>query len=64
VSSHFVATLRRQGRTDILLGKAGATDPKLVLPYLGQHVAVRERVICPDSGIRFTLTPDFVFPVC
>jgi hypothetical protein len=50
--------------TDILLGKAGATDPKLLLPYLGQHVAVRGRVICPDSGIRFTPTPDFVFPVC
>lgn len=50
--------------SDILLGNAGATDPKLLLPYLGQHVAVRGRVICPDSGIRFTPTPDFVFPAC
>jgi hypothetical protein len=49
--------------TDILPGKAGATDPKLLRPCLGQHVAVRGRVICPDSGIRFTPTPDFVFPV-
>jgi len=24
---------------------------------------VRGRVICPDSGIRFTPTPDFVFPI-
>ncbi|TCK88609.1 hypothetical protein [Paraburkholderia sp. BL9I2N2] len=49
--------------TDILLGNFGATDPKLLRTYLGQHVAVRGRVICPDSGIRFTPTPDFVFPV-
>lgn len=50
--------------TEILPGKAGATDPKLLLPYLGQHVAVRGRVMCPASGIRFTPTPEFVFPVC
>jgi hypothetical protein len=49
--------------TDILLGKTGGADPLLLLPYLGQRVAVRGRVICPDSGIRFTPTPDFVFPV-
>ena len=49
--------------TDIVLGKAGAPDPLLLLPYLGQRVAVRGRVICPGSGIRFTPTPDFVFPI-
>ncbi|MGF7000221.1 hypothetical protein [Paraburkholderia sp. GAS32] len=49
--------------TDIVLGKAGAPDPLLLLSYLGQRVAVRGRVICPDSGIRFTPTPDFVFPI-
>lgn len=49
--------------TDIVLGKAGVPDRLLLLPYLGQRVAVRGRVICPDSGIRFTPTPDFVFPI-
>ena len=49
--------------TDIVLGKAGVPDPLLLLPYLGQRVAVRGRVICPGSGIRFTPTPDFVFPI-
>jgi hypothetical protein len=49
--------------TDILLGQAGVPDPLLLLPYLGQRVAVRGRVICPDSGIRFTPTPDSVFPI-
>lgn len=49
--------------TDILLGKAALPDPLLLLPYLGQRVAIRGRVICPDSGIRFTPTPDFVFPI-
>ena len=49
--------------TDILLGKTGGADPLLLLPDLGQRVAVRGRVICPVSGIRFTPTPDFVFPL-
>ncbi|CAE6815869.1 hypothetical protein R75461_05866 [Paraburkholderia nemoris] len=49
--------------TDIVLGKANVPDPLLLLPYLGQRVAVRGRVICPDSGIRFAPTPDFVFPI-
>jgi len=49
--------------SDILLGKAGVPDPLLMLPYLGQRVAVRGRVICPDSGIRFKPTPDGVFPI-
>lgn len=49
--------------TDVLLGKSGAADPLLLVPYLGQRVAVRGRVICPDSGIRFTPTPDYVFPI-
>ena len=49
--------------TDIVLGKADAADPMLLLPYLGQRVAVRGRVVCPDSGVRFTPTPDFVFPI-
>jgi hypothetical protein len=49
--------------TDIVLWKAGVPDPLLLLSYLGQRVAVRGRVICPDSGIRFTPTPDFVFPI-
>jgi hypothetical protein len=40
--------------TDVPLGKSGAADPLLLAPYLGQRVAVRRRVICPDSGIRFT----------
>jgi hypothetical protein len=40
--------------TEVLLGKAGAEAPLLLAPYLGQRVAVRGRVICPDSGIRFT----------
>src|SRR3978361_2096989 len=35
--------------TNILLGKAGGVpDPLLLLPYLGQRVAVRGRVVCPD----------------
>jgi hypothetical protein len=49
--------------TDIVLANTGVPDPLLLLPYLGQRVAVRGRVICPDSGIRFTPTPDFVFPI-
>ena len=49
--------------TDIVLGKAGDPDASVLLPYLGQRVAVRGRVICPDSGTRFTPTPDFVFPI-
>jgi len=49
--------------TDIVLGKAGVTDRLLLLPYLGQRVAVKGRVICPDSGIQLTPTPDFVFPI-
>ena len=49
--------------TDIVLGKAGVPDRLLLLPYLGQRVALRGRVICPDSGIRLTPTPDFVFPI-
>ena len=49
--------------TNIVLGKAGVPDRLLLLPCLGQRVAVRGRVICPDSGIRFTPTPDFVFPI-
>jgi hypothetical protein len=49
--------------SDILLGKTGVPDPLLMLPYLGQRIAVRGRVICPDSGIRFTPTPDVVFPI-
>jgi len=49
--------------TDVLLGKAGVPDPSLMSPYLGQRVAVRGRVICPDSGIRFTPTRDVVFPI-
>jgi hypothetical protein len=39
--------------TNILLGKAGVQEPSLLLPYLGQRVAVRGRVICPDRGIPF-----------
>jgi hypothetical protein len=49
--------------SDIRLGNTGGLDPLLMLPYLGQRVAVRGRVICPDSGIRFTPTPDVVFPI-
>ena len=49
--------------SDILLDKAGGPDPLLMLPYLGQRVAVRGRVICPNSGIRFTPTPNVVFPI-
>ncbi|MGF7133158.1 hypothetical protein P3T40_004649 [Paraburkholderia sp. EB58] len=49
--------------TDIVLGKAGVPDHLLLLPYLGQRVAVKGRVICPNSGIKFTPTPDFVFPI-
>ncbi|MEA3113210.1 MAG: hypothetical protein QOG58_3009 [Caballeronia sp.] len=49
--------------TTILLGKAGVPDPLLLLPYLGQRVAARGRVICPDTGLRFTPTPDIVFPI-
>ena len=49
--------------TDIVLGRAGVPDPLLLLPYLGQRVAVRGRVICPDSDTRFAPTPDFVFPI-
>ena len=50
--------------TNILLGKAGGvTDPLLLLPYIGQRVAVRGRVICRDAGIRFTPTHDVVFPI-
>ena len=49
--------------SDTLLGKTGVPDPLLMLPYLGQRIAVRGRVICPHSGIRFTPTPDVVFPI-
>ncbi|MEZ0606766.1 hypothetical protein ACAX43_32360 [Paraburkholderia sp. IW21] len=49
--------------TDIVLGKAGVPDRLLLQPCLGKRVAVRGRVICLDSGIRFTPTPDFVFPI-
>lgn len=49
--------------SDILLGEGGAPAPTLLLPYLNQRVAVRGRVICPDSGIQFTPQPDVVFPV-
>lgn len=49
--------------TDIVLGMAGVPEPLLLLPYLGQRVAVRGRVICPGSDTRFTPTPDFVFPI-
>ncbi|MDH6147400.1 MULTISPECIES: hypothetical protein [Paraburkholderia] len=49
--------------TDILLGKGGAPDPTILLPYLNQRVAVKGRVLCPDTGIQFTPTPDFVFPL-
>jgi hypothetical protein len=47
----------------ILLGEGGEPAPTLLLPYLNQWVAVRGRVTCPDSGIRFTPQPDVVFPV-
>ncbi|NUY04434.1 hypothetical protein [Paraburkholderia youngii] len=49
--------------TDILLGEGGAMPPTLLLPYLNQRVAVRGRVICPESGIQFEPQPDFVFPI-
>ncbi|WP_180736529.1 hypothetical protein [Paraburkholderia sp. PGU19] len=49
--------------TDILLGQGGTPAPTLLLPYLNQRVAVRGRVICPDSGIQFSPQPDVVFPV-
>ena len=49
--------------TDIVLGKAGVPDHLLLQPYLGQRVAVKGRIICPGSGIQFTPTPDFVFPI-
>jgi hypothetical protein len=50
--------------TNILPGKAGGVpDPLLLLPYLGQRVAVRGRVVCPDTGIRSTPAPDVVFPI-
>ncbi|CAN7748334.1 hypothetical protein LJR267_010384 [Paraburkholderia hospita] len=49
--------------TDILLGQGGTPAPTLLLPYLNQRVAVRGRVICPNSGIQFSPQPDVVFPV-
>ncbi|UXU85401.1 hypothetical protein ACN22W_33290 [Burkholderia theae] len=49
--------------TDILLGQAGTTEHLLLLPYLNQRVAVKGRITCPDSGIQFAPTPDFVFPI-
>ncbi|KVD41169.1 hypothetical protein WI84_06665 [Burkholderia ubonensis] len=49
--------------TDILLGQVGTTEHLLLLPYLNQRVAVRGRITCPDSGIQFAPTPDFVFPI-
>ncbi|MGF6971122.1 hypothetical protein OKW43_008217 [Paraburkholderia sp. WC7.3g] len=49
--------------TDILLGNGRAPAPTLLLPYLNQRVAVRGRVICPESGIQFTPQPDVVFPI-
>ncbi|KVU46129.1 hypothetical protein WK68_05690 [Burkholderia ubonensis] len=49
--------------TDILLGQAGTAEHLLLLPYLNQRVAVRGRITCPDSGIQFAPTPDFVFPI-
>ncbi|MBV8629015.1 MAG: hypothetical protein JO371_14300 [Paraburkholderia sp.] len=49
--------------SDILLGEGGAPAPTLLLPYMNQRVAVRGRVICPDSGVQFTPRPDVVFPI-
>lgn len=49
--------------TDILLGDGGKPAPTLLLPYLNQRVAVRGRVVCPDTGIQFSPQPDVVFPV-
>jgi hypothetical protein len=49
--------------TDILVGDATAKDPVFLLPYVNQRVAVKGRVICPASGIRFAPEPDFVFPI-
>ncbi|KWC16233.1 hypothetical protein WL48_05310 [Burkholderia ubonensis] len=49
--------------TDILLGQAGTAEHLLLLPYLNQRVAVRGRITCPDFGIQFAPTPDFVFPI-
>jgi len=49
--------------TDIVLGMAGVPEPLLLLPHLGQRVAVRGRVICPGTDTRFTPTPDFVLPI-
>ncbi|KVW33890.1 hypothetical protein [Burkholderia ubonensis] len=49
--------------TDILLGQAGTAEHLLLLPYLNRRVAVRGRITCPDSGIQFAPTPDFVFPI-
>ncbi|AOI68497.1 hypothetical protein [Burkholderia ubonensis] len=49
--------------TDILLGRADTTEHLLLLPYLNQRVAVKGRITCPDSGIQFAPTPDFVFPI-
>jgi hypothetical protein len=48
--------------TDILVQSAGADDPVFLLPYLGQRVVVKCRVICPASGIQF-VPADIVFPV-
>ncbi len=49
--------------TDILVGDAIAKDPVFLLPYVNQRVAVKGRIICPASGIRFAPEPDFVFPI-
>jgi len=48
---------------DILRVKGGATDPMFLLPDLGQRVAIRGPVICPDSGIWFTPMPDHILPI-
>jgi hypothetical protein len=49
--------------TDILVGDTTAKDPVFLLPYVNQRVAVKGRVICQASGIRFAPEPDFVFPI-
>ena len=51
--------------TAVMLDKAGPAEPLLLLSRRGQRIALRGRVTCSSSGVRFfpMPEPDYVFPI-
>jgi hypothetical protein len=51
--------------TAVKLEKAGQAEPLLLLSRRGQRIALRGRVTCSSSGVRFSPMPepDYVFPI-